>query len=79
MADDQETTESESDLPQQVDPNADLMKARPGGDSGVQGKNPGTGFRDEKTDSQYEGAGSEGGYEGGPAATYDSEEDTPPA
>ncbi len=76
MADEKTPTETESVLPQQVDPNADLMKARPGGETEVIGKNPGTGFRDEKPDSTYEGSGSEGGYEGGPEVAY---EEKPPA
>ncbi len=74
MSDEITTTETQSDAPQQVDPNADLMKARPGGTTQVAGKNPGTGYRDEKTESTFEGPGSEGGYEDGPATA-----DLPPA
>ncbi len=55
MAD--EHVEGQSDLEQQQDPRGDLLKARPGGDADVQGKNPGTGFRDEKPDSGFKESG----------------------
>ncbi|MDQ1365301.1 MAG: hypothetical protein QOJ52_1522 [Acidimicrobiaceae bacterium] len=66
MADDQVPDPAQSDQPQQQDPRGDLLKARPGGDAGVQGKNPNTGFSDEKPDSDFKeggdlnAAGSEG-------------------
>lgn len=65
MTVEQVQVESQSVLPQQQDPNADLMKARPGGDTDTVVTNPGTGFRDQKPESGFEGPGSEGGYEGG--------------
>ncbi len=68
MAEEQAPEPQASTLDQQIDPNADLMKARPGGAEDI-GANPGAGDPDEKADSTYEGAGSEGGYEGGPEKT----------
>ena len=67
MSDEHVAVDTQSDLPQQIDPNADLMKGRPGGDTDI-GTNPGTGYEDLKPESDLEGTGSEGGYEGGPGA-----------
>jgi hypothetical protein len=60
MSDQKASTENQSDLPQQQDPNADHMKARPGGDTDI-GENPNTGYRDQKPESGHSGAGSSGG------------------
>ncbi len=65
MSDEKVEVETQSDLPQQIDPNADLMKGRPGGDTDI-GTNPATGYDDMKPASDFKGTGSEGGYENGP-------------
>jgi hypothetical protein len=62
MSDQKVPVETLSELPQQIDPNADLMKARPGGETDI-GTNPATGYDDMKPASTFEGTGSEGGYE----------------
>jgi hypothetical protein len=67
MADEQDSGGTQSDLASQSDPSGDLLAARPGGDTDVNGKNPNTGFRGDKPESDFKesgdlnAAGSEGG------------------
>ncbi|MDP9073051.1 MAG: hypothetical protein M3N98_02555 [Actinomycetota bacterium] len=59
MPDEQVPVQARSDLPQQQDPQGDLLVERPGGESGVNGKNPNTGFRDEKPEDTAFASGGE--------------------
>ncbi len=68
MADKEVPEANVSTLPQQIDPNADLMKARPGGAESVDHV-PTGGDAELKPESTFDGPGSEGGYEGGPEKT----------
>ncbi len=61
MADENASTNDQSDLQQQQDPRGDLLKARPGGETDIVEPNPNSGFRDMKPESTSEGSGSSDG------------------